>query len=144
MKLPTTRHRHQNTTSRQGTLTIELLLVLPILLTLLAGMIQFSMVLTARQQLLAASREGARVAARGADINEIHSCVHRTLGHGSLEHAKVHCQRIHDDSPDHVCSRDRVEVTVHVPSDKAVPNFLCFIARLGGTELSATTVMHCE
>ena len=48
---------------RRAGVALELLLVFPILLSLLLAMVQFSMLLAARQQLAGASREAARVEA---------------------------------------------------------------------------------
>src|SRR5947209_18640608 len=77
-----------NTRRRSGSLTVELLLVLPILLTVLLGAFEFSMLAQVRQQLLLASREGARVAALGGTADDVQLATQRNLG-GALQRATV-------------------------------------------------------
>src|SRR5947208_3221112 len=74
---------------RRGGSAIELLFALPVLLVVLFGTVEFAMVLIARQQLLAASREGARVAAQGGTADEVEDAVRTFLGQGSLSQATV-------------------------------------------------------
>src|SRR5688572_7232416 len=89
-------------TSRRGrrrgvVLLMELLFVVPILLMFLLGIMQFYMIATARQEMLAASRTGVRVAACGDRANrkqveeEVDKTVHRALGGGSLGACEVKC-----------------------------------------------------
>ncbi len=137
-------HTNDRRRERRGTLTVELLLVLPILLVLLTAMIQFSLLLVARQQLLSASREGARVAARGGNELEVNQSVKQVLGDGSLGDARVHCQQMPEDPNSPVPGRDKVAVVVQVPATRAVPNFLRWIVRLEDKDLTACTVMHRE
>jgi Flp pilus assembly protein TadG len=65
---------------RRAGAAIELLLVFPILLSILLAMVEFSMMLVARQQLAGASREGARVAAQGGDLPAVQATVAQYLG----------------------------------------------------------------
>ncbi len=74
---------------RPGSLSLELVFVFPILFLLLLALIQFSLTLHARQQLVAASREGCRVAALGGDRLEVEAMVKRVLGEGRLADAEV-------------------------------------------------------
>src|SRR4051812_7049371 len=60
---------------RRGSIVVELVLVMPVLVTALLGTIEFSMLLTARQQLLAAAREGARVGSHGGANAEIQNTI---------------------------------------------------------------------
>jgi Flp pilus assembly protein TadG len=126
-------------------LAVELLLVLPLFLLFLAGMIEFSLLLTARQELLAASREGARVASHGADCDEVIAVVRRCLGKGSLRHANVDIQHFDEDCILPNCRRDRVQVVVHIESTKVTPDFLAmFGITFCNKRLAAGTVMCME
>lgn len=142
MKLRT--QTHAGRSRRSGTLTIELMLVLPILVLVIGGMVQFSMVLTARQQLLAASREGARVAARGGDAKEVQAAVKQSLGNGNLGDATVQMRVVPEDPARPNRNRERVEVCVRVAEGHVAPNFLAWILRTEDDELIACTVMHRE
>ncbi|HVS38943.1 MAG TPA: TadE/TadG family type IV pilus assembly protein [Gemmataceae bacterium] len=79
-------------------MTAELLLTLPILMILLAGMMGVSQLLLARQALAAASHEGARVGAAGGDAGTVQLAVQRTLAaSGPLVQAKVNVQFVQVD-----------------------------------------------
>jgi hypothetical protein len=130
---------------RRGHLAVELLLVLPIFLMFLAGMIEFSLLLTARQELKHASREGARAASRGADCDEVIATVRRCLGHGSLKHANVDIRHFDEDCFLPNAERDRVQVVVHIASTKVTPDFLAmFGITFCNKRLAAGTVMCME
>ncbi len=130
--------------ARRGSLTVELILVLPILMILLVAMVQFSVVLAARQQLLAASRDGARVGARGGNESEVTTAVKQALGSSSLTDAKIQCRIQADDSQNPGPGRECVHVTVQVPTQKVVPGFLSWMARWAEDDLTVCTVMHRE
>jgi Flp pilus assembly protein TadG len=127
---------------------VELFLVFPILLALLLGMIQFSMTLFSNQQLASASREGARVAALGGDLDEIETTVRRTLGDGRLAEAEVVVVNQEGQlltSGQQVSSGDAVEVYVRVPATTAVPDLLRFIGySIKDDMLVGRTVMRRE
>jgi hypothetical protein len=145
---------------RRGVVVIELLLVLPLLLIVLLGTIEFALLLVARAELVAACREGARVASHdGGDRDEIREevreTVHRMLGKGRLGH----CTKVevcwhredrthppHSEDPKHPrFGRDRVKVVVHVPAARVVPNFLAWAGfSIASKELSSETVMNVE
>jgi hypothetical protein len=120
----------QRTGRRRGVLTMELLLVFPILFALLLAMVQFSLTLHARQQLVAASREGARVAALGGDLDEVRAAVQRTLGRGRLADAAVH---LTDGRGEEIAggqavpSGTAVAVWVRLPARHVVPDLLRFV-----------------
>src|SRR5947209_436651 len=78
----TTRPGHSG--RRRGVVVAELILVMPILMGFLFGTIEFSMLLSAREQLLLASREGARVGARGGSDAEINTAVQNVLASGPV------------------------------------------------------------
>jgi Flp pilus assembly protein TadG len=129
---------------RRGRLVLELLLVLPILLGLIGGMVEFSLLLGARQQLLAASREGARVAAQGGDAVEVEQAVRTFLGRGNLQAA--HVQSVLTDAAGNpLATGDGVQVVVRLPAAAAAPDLLAFVGvSLGDQVLVARTVMRKE
>src|SRR5579885_1174137 len=130
---------------RQGHLAVELLLVLPLFLIALAMVIEFGVILTARQELMAASREACRVAAHGGDDDEVKAAAQRVLGKGRLGSATVVIDRFEDDPVPPNGPRDRVQVVVHVPITKLVPDFLGWVGvTFAGQELVAGTVMSQE
>jgi Flp pilus assembly protein TadG len=125
-------------------LAIELLLILPILLALVGGMIEFSLLLGARQQLLAASREGARVAAQGGDATEVERAVRLYLGQGNLQAAQVQAT-VTDTNGNPLSTGDPVQVVVQLPAVQATPDLLAFIGvSLHDQVLVARTVMRKE
>jgi TadE-like protein len=133
---------------RRGSLTVELILVFPILLGLLLGMIEFSMLLFSRQQLTAASREGARIAALGGELQDVERTVVRCLGDGRLADAEV----VMTDAAGHpittadaVPTGEPIEVWVRLPAKHAVPDLLWFIGySIRNDEIVARTVMRKE
>jgi hypothetical protein len=145
---------------RRGVMVVELLLVLPLLLIILLGTIEFALLLVARAELVAACREGARVAShdcgdRDEIREEVRETVHRVLGKGSLSRCtKVevcwHREDIRhppnkEDTRHPRFGRDRVKVLVHVPAARVVPNFLAWAGfSIASRELSSETVMNIE
>ncbi len=129
---------------RPAVLSLELLFVLPLLFVLLLGMIEFSTLLSVRQQLVAASREGARVAAMGGDGSDVDLAVRRFLGEGVLQCARIEA-RLNDESGNPVASGEPVVVRVQITASKAVPDLLRWIGvDLRDKELCAVTVMRKE
>lgn len=126
--------RPNSARNRSGSLSLELLLVLPILVGILGATIMFGMMLVAQQVLTTASQAGARAAAIGtcADAEPAADLV---LGPGKLSAATVSC----------IDDGTNVSVSVTVPADQVVPNLLknfglgveCFT-------LGATTTMKKE
>jgi Flp pilus assembly protein TadG len=129
---------------RRGSLTVELILVLPILIVVLTAMVQFSVVLAARQQLLAASREGARVGARGGNEMEVTATVKQALGSSSLADAAIGCRVLAENPQNPIHGRECVQVTIQVPTQRVVPGFLSWMSRLEEDNLTVCTVMHRE
>src|SRR5947209_2475357 len=133
-----------NRTVRRGTLALELLFALPVLLAVLLATVEFSMLLVARQQLLVASREGARVAAQGGDSTEVQQAVALFLGTGPLAGARVDAV-LTDDSGQPLPSGAAVAVTLSLPTTQAVPDLLAFIGvSLRRDTLITQTVMRKE
>jgi hypothetical protein len=134
--------------------------VLPLLLILLLGTVEFALLLIARAELVAACREGARVAShdcgdRDEIREEVRETVHRVLGKGNLGRCtKVEVcwhreDRTHPpqaEDPRHPrFRRDRVQVVVHVPAARVVPNFLAWAGfSIASKELSSEMVMNIE
>lgn len=131
--------------TRRATMAVELLFVLPVLLICLLGIIEFSMVLSVRFQLLAASEQGARVGAQGGNDDEIRATVRRVLGNGRVADAQTYIDRIAADPNDPAAGRDRVQVCVVLNPAHVVPDLLVW-AGIGfrNQNLTACTVMNLE
>jgi hypothetical protein len=133
---------------RKGSLTFELLLVLPILLILMVGMIQMSLTLMCRQQLLGASREAARVAALGGNHKSVVLAAKQCLGDGRLGEAEILLTTGEGKpirSAQEVRSGESIQVWISIPAEQAVPNFLAFAGFQSKDELIvARTVMRKE
>lgn len=129
---------------RRAGAALELLLVFPVLLSLLLAMVQFSMLLAARQQLTGASREAARVAAQGGDLVAVQTAASLYLGSGSLANAQV-VASVTDANGMPLPSGAPVAVTVQVPATQAAPDLLAYVGlSLRNEMLSAQTVMRKE
>jgi Flp pilus assembly protein TadG len=128
---------------RRGSLTMELLLVLPILMTVILGAFEFSMLAQTRQQLLVASREGARVAALGGTAADVQQATQQALG-GALKNATIQLN-ITDANGAPLPSGQPVSVLVSVQAGQAVPDLLAFIGySIGKETIAAQTVMRKE
>ncbi len=126
---------------RRASFTIELLFVLPILLAVLLGTVEFSMLGLARQQLVAASREGARAAALGGNEQEVQQAAQLFLGNGPLGNATVYAN-VTDKTHVPVASGKPVAVTVSIPANQAVPDLLAFVGfSIQNETIAAQTVM---
>ncbi len=130
--------------ARRAGAALELLLVLPVLLSLLVAMVEFSLLLVARQQLAGASREAARVAAQGGDLAAVQAAASLYLGTGNLANAQV-LANLTDEGGMPLPSGAPVVVTVQVPATQAAPDLLAFVGlSLMDETLSAQTVMRKE
>lgn len=130
--------------TRRGAMAIELLFVLPVLLAFLFGMIEFSMLVMSRQQMLTASREGARVAATGGSVADVQQSMQLFLGTGSLSQATVDVI-LTDSNGQPVATGGPVAVTVSLPATQAAPDLLAFLGfSLQGETIVAQTVMRKE
>jgi hypothetical protein len=83
------RLRTERPSGRRGSLTTELILLLPILSVLALGIVQVSMALSATERLTHASRVGARVAAQGGTTDDVEHAVRCALGTGAFHNAEV-------------------------------------------------------
>jgi Flp pilus assembly protein TadG len=129
---------------RRGVLALELLFVFPVILVVLLATVEFSMMLIAEQQLLIASREGARVAAQGGGLTDIQTAVQTFLGNGNLSQASISAI-LTDQSGAVIPSGSPVAVSVRIPATKAVPDLLAFVGvTINGQTLIGTTAMRKE
>ncbi len=80
MKARTPRLNDQTQRSRRGVMSMELAMLLPILMVILAGMFEFSLLFYARGDAIEAVRLGARFAAMpGATEDDVNEVVKRSL-----------------------------------------------------------------
>lgn len=123
--------------TRRGALAVELLLAMPILLAVIFATVQFSMLLSARQQVTCAAREGARVAALGGSPTDIATVVERFLG----PTADVQATLTHTDGTP-VQPGEPLAVVVSQPVSAQVPNLLSIIGfSTEGKSISSRAVM---
>ena len=125
--------------SRNGILSAELLLTLPILTVLLFGLLEFSLLFFARGDVVEASRAGARAARLyGATEESVEAEVRYSLGGRLAPHARVLTDLGHK-------TGDEVSVAVEVPMATAAPDLLWLIGySLNGRELLCETRMAKE
>ena len=133
----------RNKSARRGTVVAEVILMLPILVGFLLGTIEFSVAFYSRQQLLTATREGARVAAHGGTDAEVQTTVQTFLGTGPLGDATITVTRTPED-PANPYLRTRVQVCSTVNTTHVVPNLIPWMINLEGEVLAACVVMNLE
>ena len=134
--LPMTNHRSRIGKSRGGSLTMELVFVLPILGVLLLGIFEYSLLFFARGEVVDASRAGARFASlAGSSTVEIEQRVLNTLSPRLRGTAEIGIES-------GVFSGDPVSVAVKVPMSSAAPDLLWPIGfGLNGKHLISQTHM---
>jgi Flp pilus assembly protein TadG len=129
---------------RRGHVAVELLFVLPLLLAVLLGTVEFSLWLTAQQQVNLACREGARVAAIGGGIDDVNATVRVVLGPGRFDRATV-IATLTDEDGDPVLPGRPVSVVVRLPAVAVVPDLLAFVGlSIRNQILVGQTVMRKE
>ena len=121
---------------RSGVMTMELVLVLPLLLLVLFGVGEFSMLISARQSMVAASRDGARVASMaGATSGDVERVVRERLGDSFGDDLVIDLDLGRR-------SGDSVVVTLRLPMRCASPDLLRIVGiGLEEHELIAETAM---
>ncbi len=121
---------------RSGVMTLELVLVLPIVLLVLFAVAEFGLLFSARQSLVAASRAGARIGSlSGATAEDVERVVREQLDPGLCADLAVEAELGR-------CSGDPVAVTLRVPMCSASPDLLkCIGFSVHDSELVAETVM---
>ena len=130
-------------TGRRGSMAAEMILLLPIMIGFLLGTIEFSIAFYSRQQLLTATREGARVGAHGGTDTEIQTTVQSYLGTGPLGDATVTVTRTAE-NPSNPNGRALVQVCSTVSTTHVVPNLLPWMVNLDGETLTACVTMNLE
>jgi hypothetical protein len=129
---------------RRGSLTIELLLLMPVLLALVVGAVEMSLLVASEQKLEAASATGARTAAQGGDQEAVRLAVREALAHSKLCGAEV-IVRLDDENGYPLPSGSTVEVRVQINANQAVPDLLSFIGfSIKEMTLSGHTAMRKE
>jgi Flp pilus assembly protein TadG len=146
--------------NRRGmVLMVELLFVLPLLLIVLLGIVQFYMLVTAREEMLLASFLGARVAA--ARAGDAHSDSDRAAAaeeaiktaqvalHGNLSKAEIEVTWSQDaaktDPTATAGEADWVHVEVKVKARQVVPDILGWVGfTLGSRDIIAGNTMMQE
>jgi hypothetical protein len=129
---------------RRGSLALELLLLMPVLTGILLAIVEIGMLEFADQQLTAASREGARVAAQGGDEDDVELAVRRYLGRGRLGDVHVDVD-FKDRHGRPLPSGEPIEVRLSLPANHAVPDLLRFVGfSIKDKKLIGRTVMRKE
>ena len=104
--------------NRRGTLTLELVMVLPILMILLMALVEFTLLFGAREQVVDAARAGARIASlHGVTENDVVQEVKSSLPISYGETAMIVSEMGN-------YSGDDVIITVAMPMNVASPNLL--------------------
>ena len=132
--------------------SLEMILWTPLLILLQLFFLQFYLLVTAREEMLNATRTGARVAAlvdgrdRATTEQEARQAVQRALGSGRLRHADIRFTWSQDVQQDPVPGEGPwVQVTCEIPTRIVTPDFLGLVgSALGQDRLVAATVMRQE
>jgi len=127
-------------------MAMEFLLVFPLMLAIFFGTVEYGLLLAAEARLFNASREGARVAAAGGNIEDVRAAARTALLTG--EQSRVDIQAVLTDPPSSsnpVLPGGQVAVIVCAPARALVPDFLRFIGMsLANRCLVGQTVMRKE
>jgi len=130
--------------NRRASHTIELLLLLPVLLAVVAAGVEFGLGIAAQQKLTAASALGARVASQQGDLAAVKSAVHAALGTGGWESAVIEAN-LSDASGAPLPSGADVVVIVTLDAGAVVPDMLGFVGlSLKGVRLTGRTLLRKE
>ena len=125
---------------RRGAAAVEFAVVAPIFLLLVFGMIEYGRMVMVQQVLTNASREGARCAVLdGTTHQEVVDTVTAYLTSGSIQGANI---TVTPTNPEDAGFGDPVTVSVDIGFSQV--SWLPSPMYLGGTTLSATTVMRRE
>ncbi len=125
---------------RRGAAAVEFAIVAPVFFLLVFGMIEYGRMVMVQQVITNASREGARVGVLdGSDHQDVVDIVTQYLTSGSIQGANI---TVTPTNPEDAEFGDPVTVTVDIPFSQV--SWLPSPMYLGGTTLSATTVMRRE
>ncbi len=126
-------------TNRKGQSLVETALVLPVILLILTGIVDFGLLFNNYMMVSNASREGARTAAIGSTDEKIRTVVNTVAA--SLDTSKLTVTI----SPDQMVGRtsgDAVAVTVEYEYKMITPVIAAIIP--GPFQLKTSTTMRCE
>ena len=129
---------------RRGVLTLEMVLVLPIVLLVVLGIVQLSLLLLANQAVAAAASVGARTASLpGATSGAVETAVNQALASWRFA---PHVEPVAVEPDPHAAPTGTpIQVTVSVRSVDAVPNLLKFVGiTLDNHRLQSTFVARKE
>lgn len=139
---------------RPGTASVELAIVLPILLVLLAGIWEVGRMVQVQQVLTNAAREGARAASTGArSQTQVDTAVKNYLTAAGIKTNGYTVKVINltknpdpkpnqpSDDPSNANQLDRIRVTVTLPFNNVKWLFIKQLTNVG--TLSATVEWHC-
>lgn len=125
---------------------MELLLVFPLMMAIFFGTVEYGLLLAAEARLYNASREGARVAAAGGNLDDVKAAAKMALLLG--EQSNVDIQAILTDPPASstpVLPGGQVSCRVCVSAGTVVPDYLRFIGlSIANRCLVGQTVMRKE
>jgi len=125
-------------------MAMELLLILPLMMAIFFGTVEYGLLLAAEARLFNASREGARVAAAGGDFDDVEAVVKAALLAREAELVDIQAL-LTDDNDDPLKPGDQVAVMVSAPATTLVPDFLRFIGiSISNRCLIGQTVMRKE
>lgn len=129
---------------RKASLTVEMLLLTPILLMVVAGAVQMSLLVVASQKLEAASAVGARVAAQGGNKESVQLAVTEALTRANIAEADV-AARLLDQDGQPLPPGATVEVEVTARAGNLVPDLLAVIGfSIQDMNLTGRTVLRKE
>lgn len=126
--------------NRRGAAVVEFAIVAPVFFLLIFGMIEYGRMIMVQQVITNASREGARRAVLdGASYGDVQQTVEDYLRSGGINGENL---TVTPNPPSNAGFGEPVTVTVTVPFDQV--SWLPSPMFLGGTDMSATTVMRRE
>jgi len=127
---------------RRGAAVVEFAVVAPVFFLLIFGMVEYGRMVMVQQVITNASREGARRAVLdGATTVEVSTTVTNYLTGASIDGDSADIT-VDPNPPSNAAFGEPVTVTVSVPFDQV--SWLPSPMFLGGTEMSASTVMRRE
>jgi Flp pilus assembly protein TadG len=133
----------QNASKRRGTAAVEFAVILPFVMVLFLGIIEFGRVLMVQQILTNAAREGCRNAVLpGGTINNAKSVVSTYLGNANITLSDLANQV--SVNPDPATSSQGTSITVTVTVPFSSVSWLPSPIFMTGKSLSATVVMRME
>jgi Flp pilus assembly protein TadG len=111
---------------RAASVSLEMLLVMPVFLALLLGFVEFSSIVVVEERLAAASGQGARVASQGGTTTDVLTAVNNSLGTGSIQ-MNLMTPVITPADPTTATSGEPVTVQLQVSAAAVVPDLLRYI-----------------